>query len=64
MFIRETELLTLEEDVDNIDRLVKENDVGVNFLKTAQIMHENDYISKWLWQMKARLLRRSFLQNI
>ena len=32
MFIRETELLTLDEQVENIDKLVSEEDFGKKFL--------------------------------
>ena len=50
MFIRETELLTLDEHVENIDRLVREEDFGRNFNKTANIVHENDYVSEYSWR--------------
>ena len=50
MFIRETELLTLDEHVENIDRLVREEDFGRNFNKIANIVHENDYVSEYSWR--------------
>ena len=50
MFIRETELLTLDEHVKNIDRLVRKEDFGKNFNKIAQIVHENDYVSEYSWR--------------
>ena len=50
MFIRETELLTLDEQVDTIDRLVKESDYHKFFLKNAELIHENNYISEGRWR--------------
>ena len=50
MFIRETELLTLDEQVENIDRLIRENDFGKQFVKIANLIHENDYVSEVRWQ--------------
>ena len=50
MFVRETELLTLDEQVDNIDRLVRENDFCNQFLKIAELIHENDYVSEVRWR--------------
>ena len=49
MFIRETELLTLEEQVDNIDRLVREEIFGEHFLKIDEIIPENDFVSEARW---------------
>ena len=40
MFIRETELLTLDDQVDTIDRLVRENDYHKFFLKNAELILE------------------------
>ena len=50
MFIRETELLTLDEQVENIDRLISENNFGKQFVKIANLIHENDYVSEVRWQ--------------
>ena len=50
MFIRETELLTLDEQVENIDRLIRENDFGKQFVKIANLIHQNDYVSEVRWQ--------------
>ena len=49
MFIRETELLTLDEHVENIDKLVSEEDFGKKFLRMAELVHENDYLTEWRW---------------
>ena len=56
MFIRETELLTLDEQVENIDRLVRENDFGKHFLKIAELIHENDYVSEARWRDGAEIV--------
>ena len=50
MFIRETELLTLDDQVDTIDRLVRENDYHKFFLKNAELIHENNYVSEGRWR--------------
>ena len=50
MFIRETELLTLDDQVDTIDRLVRENDYHKFFLKNAELIHENSYVSEGRWR--------------
>lgn len=56
MFIRETELLTLEEQVDNIDRLVREENFGEHFLKIAELIHENDFVSEARWREGAEVI--------
>ena len=50
MFIRDTELLTLDDQVDTIDRLVRENDYHKFFLKNAELIHENNYVSEGRWR--------------
>ena len=50
MFIRETQLLTLDDQVDTIDRLVRENDYHKFFLKNAELIHENNYVSEGRWR--------------
>ena len=50
MFIRETELLTLDEQVDTMDRLVRENGYHKFFLQNAELIHENNYISEGRWR--------------
>ena len=50
MFIKETELLTLDEQVDTMDRLVREIDYHKFFLKNAELIHENNYVSEGRWR--------------
>ena len=61
LFIRETELLTRDEHVDNIDRLIKEKD----FLKThkPQLIHENEFVSEARWEDNGELVTRVFLMK-
>mgnify|MGYP001161500270 CR=1 FL=1 len=61
MFIRETELLTLDEHVENIDRLVREKD----FFKTfrPQLIHENEFISEARWEDNEQIITRIFLMK-
>ena len=50
MFIRETELVQRDEHVENLDRMVRESDYARNFLKIAELIHENDYVSETRWR--------------
>ena len=61
LFIRETELLTRDEHVNNIDRLVREKD----FFKTfkPQLIHENEFISEARWEDNEQIITRIFLMK-
>ena len=61
LFIRETELLTRDEHVDNIDRLVREKDFFRNF--KSQLIHENEFISEARWQDGEEIVTRVFLMK-
>ena len=50
MFIRETELLTLEDHVENIDRLVTTTNFAEKQNKQAVLIHENEYVSEVRWR--------------
>ena len=59
LFIRETELLTRDEHVDNIDRLVREKDLFNSF--KPQLIHENQFISEGRWEDNGEIITRVFL---
>ena len=61
MFIRETELLTRDEHVDNIDRLVREKDFFNTF--KIQLVHENEFISEGRWEDNGEIVTRVFLMK-
>ena len=51
LFIRETELLTLDAHVENLDKLAQ----TTNFLKNTrnvQLIHENEYVFENRWKEK------------
>ena len=50
LFIRETELLTLEDHVENIDRLVTTTNFAEKQNKQAVLIHENEYVSEVRWR--------------
>ncbi|MDA9990832.1 hypothetical protein N9E48_08505 [Paracoccaceae bacterium] len=50
LFIRETELLTLDEHVEVIDHLVTTTDFAENQLTKAVLIHENEYVSEVRWR--------------
>ena len=55
MFIRETELLTLDDHVENLDKLA----LTTNFLKNTQngqLIHENEYVFENRWKEKTKWL--------
>ena len=56
MFIRETELLKLDDQVDTIDRLVRENDYHKFFSKNAELIHESNYVSESRWRESAEVI--------
>ena len=61
LFIRETELLTRDEHVDNIDRLVKEKDFFNTF--KIQLVHENEFVSEARWEDNGEIVTRVFLMK-
>jgi len=50
LFIRETELLTLDDHVENIDRLVTTTDFAKVQNSNAVLIHENEYVSEVRWR--------------
>ena len=50
LFIRETELLTLDQHVKVIDHLVTTTDFAENQLTKAVLIHENEYVSEVRWR--------------
>ena len=55
MFIRETELLTLDDHVENLDKLA----LTTNFLKNTQngqLIHENEYVLENRWKEKNEMV--------
>jgi hypothetical protein len=50
LFIRETELLTLDDHVENIDRLVTTTDFANFQNSSAVLIHENEYVSEVRWR--------------
>lgn len=50
LFIRETELLTLEDHVENIDCLVTSTNFAEKQNKQAVLIHENEYVSEVRWR--------------
>ena len=59
LFIRETELLTRDEHVENLDRLVREKD----YLKkhNPTLVHENEFVSEARWEDKGEIVTRVFM---
>ena len=54
MFIREFEMVTLEDHVDTIDQLMQN---GYDVHKRWTLIHENDYIDEIRWEETTRSLR-------
>ena len=55
LFIRETELLTLDDHVENLDKLA----LTTNFLKNTQngqLIHENEYVFENRWKEKNEMV--------
>ena len=55
MFIRETELLTLDDHVENLDKLA----LTTNFLKNTQngqLIYENEYVFENRWKEKNEMV--------
>ena len=55
LFIRETELLTLDDHVENLDKLAQTK----NFLKNTrngQLIHENEYVFENRWKEKNEMV--------
>ena len=55
LFIRETELLTLDAHVENLDKLAQ----TTNFLKNTrngQLIHENEYVFENRWKEKNEMV--------
>jgi len=59
LFIRETELLTLDEHIENIDHLMTTTDFGETF--QPQLVHENQFVSEARWEDNGELVTRVFL---
>ena len=56
LFIRETELLTLDDHVENIDRLVTTADFAKSQNSNAVLIHENEYVSEIRWRDGAEIV--------
>ena len=56
LFIRETELLTLDDHVENIDRLVTTTDFAKSQNSNAVLIHENEYVSEIRWRDGAEIV--------
>lgn len=50
MFIREAELLTLDEHVENMDSFVRNNDGFRLTLARTSLIHENEYVTESRWE--------------
>ena len=71
MFIREFEMVTLEDHVDTIDQLLQN---GYDVHKRWTLIHENDYIDEIRWEdneivthvsfVKYGLLWRNFVNRV
>ena len=50
LFIRETEVLTIGDQVENIGRVVTTTNFAENQNKQAVLIHENEYVSEVRWR--------------
>ncbi len=60
IFIKETELLTRNEHVENIDRLIKEGEFN-SFDHQSSLVHENEFVSETRWQDDKEIVTRVYM---
>ena len=65
MFIRETELVTLEDYADNIEEWVLSGEYA-NFTKDRRrtaLVHENDHLTEYRWEEKNEIVTHVVLKK-
>ena len=60
MFIREFEMVTLDDHVDTIDGLMKQ---GYKIHKKWTLIHENDYVSEVCWEENDEVVTHCILKK-
>ena len=65
LFIRETELVTLDEHMDNLDEWMTQQD-GAKTLTTRRsnsLIHENRFVTEVRWEEKGEIVTNVFLKK-
>ena len=60
LFIKETELLTRDEHVENIDRLINEGQFN-SFTQKSKLVHENEFVLETRWQDDNEIVTRVYM---
>ena len=61
LFIRETELLTLDEHVEVMDNLLTTTDFGKEQNKNMVLIHANEYVEEYRWRDNEDIVTAVFL---